>query len=140
LNLAVGCHDFPTESRATDKGSASEILDIGVFARNESICSALHTFRAGPQAPVVSDIPTLLRTGEFDAVTHRSFGAAAGRTLRNGQVVETPGAGHGEGMADDCSRTIVRDFVTNPLVKVDTRCLSTIAPLRFVTDVKAIAQ
>jgi pimeloyl-ACP methyl ester carboxylesterase len=140
LNLAVGCHDFPTESRPAGKGPASEILDIGVFERNESLCSALHMFRAGPQAPVVSDIPTLLRTGEFDAVTHRSFGPAAARTLRNSQVVETPGAGHGEGMADDCSRTIVRDFVTNPLVQVDTRCLSTIAPLRFVTDVKAIAQ
>ena len=140
LNLTVGCHDFLTESGATQKGAAPEILDIGVFAPDESVCSALHTFRAGPQAPVVSDIPTLMFTCEFDVPTHRSYGPAAAASLRNSQVVEIPGAGHGESMGLECGRSIARDFIANPRAKVDAGCLSTIAPLRFITDVKAIAK
>ena len=138
LNLAVGCHDFRGTAEA-QHSPTPDILDIGVFERDESICDALHTFRAGPQAPVVSDIPALLLTGEFDVVTHRSYGPAAARTLRNSQVVEAPGAGHGEGMGEECTRGIVRDFIANPLAKVDTNCLSTMT-LRFVTDVRMIGQ
>jgi hypothetical protein len=59
------------------------------------------------------------------------------RTVRNSQVVETPGAGHGEGMGDECTRGIVRDFIANPRAKAETNCLSAMA-LRFVTDVKTI--
>jgi hypothetical protein len=140
LNLTVGCHDYRTESRETQQNAPLAILDTVDLERNQSICDALHPFRAGPQAPVVSDIPTLLLTGEFDVPTHRSSGPAAARTLRNSQVVENPGAGHGEGMGEECTRSIVRDFIANPLAKVDARCLSTIEPLRFVTDVKTVGQ
>jgi pimeloyl-ACP methyl ester carboxylesterase len=87
---------------------------------------------------VVTDIPTLLITGEFDVPTHRSYGEAAARSLRRSQLVEIPGAGHGENMSDECPRTMVRDFIADPLARIDARCLSTIAPLRFATDVKAI--
>jgi pimeloyl-ACP methyl ester carboxylesterase len=136
LNLAVACHDF-SDSGPSRQSATPDILDIGVFERDESVCSALHTFRAGPQAPVVSEIPTLLLTGEFDVPTHRSYGSAAARTLRNSQLVETPGAGHGEGMGEKCTQGVVRDFIANPRAKVADQCLSAMA-LRFVTDVKAI--
>jgi len=140
LNMTVGCHDFVGDSRAAPQSAAPAVLDIAEFERDESVCEALHTFRAGPQTPVVSDIPTLMFTGEFDVPTHRSYGPAAAQSLRNGQVVEVAGAGHGEPLGDDCGRSIARDFITNPLARVDTACLSRIAPLRFVTDVKAIAR
>jgi pimeloyl-ACP methyl ester carboxylesterase len=140
LNMVVGCHDFLTESLEKQQNASPAILDEADFERDESVCDALHPFQAGPQAPVVSDIPTLMFTGEFDAVTHRSYGTAAARTLRNSQVVEIPGAGHGEGMTDECGHSIARGFIANPLAKVDDRCVSKIAPLRFVTDVTAIAR
>jgi pimeloyl-ACP methyl ester carboxylesterase len=95
LNLAVGCHDFLTESRATPQSAAPAMLDIAEFERDEGACDALHAFRAGPQTPVVSDIPTLMFTGEFDVPTHRSYGSAAAASLRNSRIVEIPGAGHG---------------------------------------------
>jgi hypothetical protein len=79
-------------------------------------------------------------TGEFDVPTHRSYGPAAARSLKNAQVIEVRGAGHGEPLGDDCGRSIARDFITNPLAKVDTTCMSAIAPLRFVTEVKAITK
>jgi pimeloyl-ACP methyl ester carboxylesterase len=140
LNMTVGCHDFLTESPRTPQKATPEILDEAEFGRDESVCDALHPFRAGPQAPVVSDIPTLMFTGEFDAVTHRSYGTAASRTLRNSQVVEIPGAGHGEALTDECGHSMARGFIANPVAKVDDRCVSKVAPLRFVTDVKAIGQ
>jgi pimeloyl-ACP methyl ester carboxylesterase len=140
LNMTVGCHDFLAGPPAAQQNKAPAVLDIAEFERDEGVCDALHPFRAGPQTPVVSDIPTLMFTGEFDVPTHRSYGPAAARSLRNGQVVEVQGAGHGEPLGDDCGRAIARDFVMSPLAKVDAGCLSTIAPLQFVTDVKAIAR
>jgi pimeloyl-ACP methyl ester carboxylesterase len=140
LNMAVGCHDFLTQSTATPKSASLVLLDDVGFARDESVCDALHKFRADTQAPVVSDTPTLMFTHEFDVPTHRSYGTAAARTLRNSQVVEIPGAGHGETLGDECGRSMTRAFVTNPRAKVDDQCVSKIAPLRFVTDVKAISR
>jgi pimeloyl-ACP methyl ester carboxylesterase len=138
LNLTVRCHDFLAP--ALHQSAAPAIPELADFELDASVCDALHPFRAGPQAPVVSDIPTLILTGEFDVPTHRSYGPAAARSLRNSQVLEIRGAGHGESMSEECTRVIVRDFVSNPSAAVDAQCLSTIAPLRFVTDAKAVAK
>lgn len=140
LNLTVRCHDFSGPKQSTEQTVTSAIPELADFERDESLCDALHPFRAAPWSAAVSDIPTVIFTGEFDVQTHRSYGAAAARSLRNSQVVEIAGAGHGAGMGDECTRSIAREFLTNPLATVDARCLSTLPSLRFVTDVKAIAK
>jgi hypothetical protein len=55
--------------------------------------------------------------GEFDVPTHRSYGPAAARSLRNGHAFEIPGAGHSE--SHECTRAMVRDFIADPQRRID---------------------
>jgi pimeloyl-ACP methyl ester carboxylesterase len=100
----------------------------------------MHAFRAKPEhsAPVVSEIPTLIVTGEFDPQTHRSNGPLVQRSLKNSQLADVPGAGHSGAFDHDCTRSMVRDFLNAPFEKQDMSYLQAIPPLQFVTDVKAI--
>jgi pimeloyl-ACP methyl ester carboxylesterase len=112
----------------------ADIFDQGMT------CHGLHAFRARSAhlAPVASNIPTLIVTGEFDTATHRSGGPLVARTLRNSRVVEIPGAGHAESLQHECTRTMMRDFFNDPQRTIDSSCLGSIPPLRFITDVRAI--
>jgi pimeloyl-ACP methyl ester carboxylesterase len=106
---------------------AFELADIFDQAMT---CQGLHAFRARSAhlAPVVSDIPTLIVTGEFDIATHRSGGPLVARTLRNSRVVEIPGAGHTESLQHECTRTMMRDFFNDPQRTIDSTCLGSIPP------------
>ena len=112
------------------------LTDEGVFEGPEG-CDEMHPYRASPRqlAAVRSDIPTLILTGEFDLQTHRSNGPRVAASLQNSQLVEIPHVAHVQSFRHDCTRTIMRDFHDAPLKKVDTGCLASILPLRFVTDV-----
>ena len=119
------------------------LLDGGLFAE-PSICEHLHPFRASSAqlAEVRSDIPTLIVTGEFDPLAHRSYGPIIQRSLPNSQLAEIRGATHnGGGHRDyECTRKMTRDFLNAPMQKLDRSCLEAIPPLQFVTDVKAIVR
>jgi pimeloyl-ACP methyl ester carboxylesterase len=109
-----------------------------VWVNDPSFCEGMHSFRAADAhlAPVVSRLPTLIVTGEFDPGTHRSNGPNVQRTLENSQLVEVPGAGHAGMFAHECMRTLMRDFLNAPLQKRDTGCLQAIPRLQVVTDIK----
>jgi pimeloyl-ACP methyl ester carboxylesterase len=115
------------------------LVDGGVFT-DPSVCERLHSFRETPEQarPVESEIPTLIVTGEFDPQTHRSNGRIVQRSLKNSQLADVPGAAHSGAFDHDCTRTMVRDFLTAPYAKRDMSCLRAIPPLKFVTDVKVI--
>jgi pimeloyl-ACP methyl ester carboxylesterase len=121
--------------------SAYSAVLIDLFL-NPAICEGLHAFRADPEhaALVESEIPTLIFTGEFDFPTHRSNGEIVRRSLKNSHLAEIPGAGHVQSWRHECTRAMMRDFYNTPLRPVDTSCLNSIPPLRFVTDLKAIAK
>jgi hypothetical protein len=116
----------------------SAIPELADFERDESLCDALHPFRAAPWSAAVSDIPTLIFTGEFDVQTHRSYGAAAARSLRYSQGRGDCGCRSRRGNGRRV-HALHRARVP-PLATGDARCLSTLPSLRFVTDVKAIAK
>ena len=119
----------------------SVLVDGGLFA-DPGLCEHLHPFRASPAqlAEVRSDIPTLIVTGEFDFLGHRSYGPMIQRSLPNSQLAEIRGATHnGGGHRDyECTRRMTRDFLNAPTQKLDMSCLQAIPSLEFVTDVKAI--
>lgn len=85
-------------------------------------------------APVVSDIPTLILTGELDPITPPRWGEQAAETLPNSTVIMVPNAGHGVTFAFDCPRDLMRRFIDDPTARLDTSCLREIAAPTFYVD------
>jgi pimeloyl-ACP methyl ester carboxylesterase len=77
--------------------------------------------------PVVSDVPTLLVSGERDPVTPPSSAERAARTLENSLHVVIPDAGHGYGGIEGAFECIgdleVRFIETGTAKGLDTSCL-----------------
>ncbi len=62
-----------------------------------------------PTAPIQSDIPTLLLTGQFDDATPAYYAEEAGRSLTNGTVVIVDSLGHGV-LFTGCGAEIALNF------------------------------
>ncbi len=83
--------------------------------------------------PVVSDIPTLVLSGEFDPITPPEFGDIAAETLTRSYVYTFPNVGHGAALTGDCVNQIIVDFLDNPTVEPDASCLADLSPPNFIT-------
>jgi hypothetical protein len=79
---------------------------------------------ASVDAPVVSDIPTLVLNGRFDPITPPSNGAEAAKTLSRSYVYTFGFTGHGAATAGDCPESIVAQFVDDPLREPDSSCVA----------------
>jgi pimeloyl-ACP methyl ester carboxylesterase len=76
-------------------------------------------------APVVSDKPVLLMTGQVDACCSTRWADHAMRYLSAGQSVEVPWTGHGPlSDASPCLLAITRQFLREPNGPVDKSCLT----------------
>lgn len=74
------------------------------------------------RAPVVSDIPVLLLSGELDPVTPPRWAEDAGKTLSRSLHVVVPGTGHGT-LGNACARSLVTRFVTQGSIDgLDSKC------------------
>ena len=79
-------------------------------------------------APVHSDKPVLLLSGEFDPVTPPRYGEAVLRHLPNGRHLVGRGQGHNV-MAAGCAPRLMARFVTDADAKdLDAGCLEQLAP------------
>jgi pimeloyl-ACP methyl ester carboxylesterase len=85
-------------------------------------------------APVVSDVPALVLSGELDPVTPPQWGAAVAKHLSRGKHFTAAGTGHGV-IATACGAKLVADFLERGSAdQLDARCLQTITrPGFFVT-------
>jgi pimeloyl-ACP methyl ester carboxylesterase len=84
------------------------------------------------QAPVRSDIPTLIISGRYDARTPTEHARRIAASLTRAYVLEFPTEGHGARPVG-CHASIVREFLANPLREPDSSCIKSIPPIRFVT-------
>ena len=73
--------------------------------------------------PVVSDIPTLLISGEYDPVTPRSRADAVSENLSNHFSYTVPGGSHGSFLNVACVDSISAQFLDNPTQEPDASCL-----------------
>ncbi len=80
-------------------------------------------------APVESDTPTLLLSGQFDPITPPEFADAAADRLSNATVVTQDGRGHGIWYGNECIASIVRDFVADPDRRLDVSCAADGVPV-----------
>ena len=72
----------------------------------------------------ISEVPALLLSGQFDPVTPPEYGEQALKSYTYGQHLIDPVGGHGVAFDDDCTETIVEDFLDDPLGSLDAGCLS----------------
>jgi hypothetical protein len=98
---AVLCGDLP-----------SGVLQAG----GRGVCTALGIPTIDPMAtaPVVSDIPTLMISSEYDAQTPPDMAEEAARTLSNSHRILFPGVGHlayGRLMSGSCVAVIANAFL-----------------------------
>ncbi|MCB0192647.1 MAG: alpha/beta hydrolase, partial [Anaerolineae bacterium] len=98
------------------------------------MCNIWQVDRLPPVAnePVVSNIPTLLLSGEFDPITPPENATVAAENLSNSySYVNTVGS-HGAFGSDACANGVVRDFLNNPTVAPNGSCLGLAQPGDFV--------
>jgi len=69
--------------------------------------------------PLISDIPTLAMSGEFDPVTPPEYGRLVASYLSNSYFFELPGIGHDILVASECARNIIGDFIADPTQSPD---------------------
>jgi pimeloyl-ACP methyl ester carboxylesterase len=72
--------------------------------------------------PVVSSVPALVLSGEFDPITPPENGDIVAQTLSNSFVYTFPGGGHGA-LLTACGAEIFGQFVADPTNKPDASCI-----------------
>lgn len=75
-------------------------------------------------APISSDIPTLIMNGRFDPITPPANGELAAETLSNSTVVTFGFTGHSAATSGDCAEALMVAFLDNPQRKLDTACVA----------------
>jgi len=112
-------------------GSADPELAIehGIFG----ICENWPVEEADPRVkkPLVSDIPTLVLTGEFDPVTPPEYGQLVAGYLSNSYFFELPGIGHDILSASECARGMIGAFVSDPTQAPDASCVAAMKGIVF---------
>ena len=72
---------------------------------------------------VVSDIPTLLLSGQFDPATPPEWAELAAETLSNSFSFVLPMTGHGVGIDTPCGQTLVAKFLESPQYNPMSPCV-----------------
>jgi hypothetical protein len=104
---------------------------LGVLAL--SICEmwGAGTADALENAPVMSDIPTLILAGEYDPITPPAWGELVQQSLSNAYYYEFTGTGHGVSLSGDCAQSVVESFWADPASEPATACLADIGSPTF---------
>ena len=74
----------------------------------------------------------LIITGYLDDRTTTDMARRIAATLRRATLVEMRNEGH-DARPTGCHMSLMARFITNPAQPVDTSCVATVTPIRFVT-------
>ena len=83
--------------------------------------------------PVISSIPTLLLSGDFDPITPPHYAESLLKTLPNARHAVFPTGSHGQAVQNECANRIIRRFLDEPDGMLDLSCIGTAVP-RFATE------
>ncbi len=133
LNHTINCteeYPFVDSEEEILPGAENDVRDslanseqFNVVMMYDEICGLWDLPAADPveAESVVSDVPTLILTGEFDPITPPGYGELAVETLENGYVIEIPGASHDPvGLAGPAGVQLIVDFMADPSQRPDT--------------------
>ncbi len=87
---------------------------------------------AAQKQPVVSDIPTLVLTDEYDPITPPTNGKLAAQTLKNSYYFLFPGLGHGAEYNSSCVNSIISAFDDTPTQRPSSTCVASMTEPNFV--------
>lgn len=132
--------DFTPQDVPLD-GVRPQIAD-GAREDAQAILDACQQWNVPPlepivDAPVVSDIPTLVFNGQFDPITPPAFGATAAQTLSRSYSFTFPNTGH-SALLNDCPTSIARSFLADPQRPPDAACLAAMTPPMFITPANTL--
>lgn len=86
---------------------------------------------AAQKQPVVSSIPTLVLSDEYDPITPPTNGKQAAQTLKNSYYFLFPGLGHGAEYNSPCVDSIISEFEDNPGQKPSGACIASMGEPNF---------
>ena len=118
---------------AATTGLTAEVIDAFEPSGLQAECRAWDVPPAAPieDQPVVSDIPTLLLSGELDPVTAPAWADDAATSLSRSTVLHVPRSGHGVVGESRCVDQMTMAFLADPTSAVDETCLSGFKAPRF---------
>jgi pimeloyl-ACP methyl ester carboxylesterase len=124
-------NNLPPEIVAAEKDTPAQLLED---------CRIWQVTPLGPSAnqPVISDIPTLLLSGQFDPVTPPPYAQAVAANLSHSQSVVFPTGGHGQAMEGTCEDGMINAFLAAPQTPVDTSCIQKQTQVAFITPARVI--
>ena len=106
---------------------------VSTWAYNNDDCRRIWRVPAAADAhrPLTTNLPALLVSGSFDAVTDLDFAKKVAATLAKGTIISIPGIGHFVIANSQCAQTVVRSFFDNPDAP-DTGCVGSLKPPPFI--------
>jgi len=132
LALSVSCGGFADLARlaAARPVSQASLLSalVSTPSRLPEICRSwpsdpsLHA----PDAPIQSDLPTLIIAGQLDPVTPPQNGLRVRAGLPTSFYLVFPESGHVPGVRTACGRSIIQAFVDEPSQRPDSACMDTL--------------
>lgn len=138
LLLSVACaEDLPrVGDRELEEYATHSFLPASSVTEMRRACAVWphRSAKAEDAAPVVSDVPTLLLSGELDPATPPRWGDVALQGLRQGLHVIVPGQGHGT-LSAGCVPKLVSRFVRDGSTRgLDTGCVDGLKRPHFFLD------
>lgn len=131
LEISVSCAEdvpfMPTETNVSNSLFGDDLFEL-MHARCE-LWDSIAVDEAF-KAPVQSDIPTLLLSGEYDPVTPPEFAEKTMQTLSNAQHLVAKGQGHIVSTRG-CMPKIVGAFIKDPETELDTSCMKNFKDFSF---------
>jgi len=81
--------------------------------------------------PLVSDLPALVLSGEYDPVTPAKWGRLVASYLSQGTFYEFPGIAHSVNMASECARSVTQSFLGDPYSPPQAACVNEMPGIAF---------
>jgi pimeloyl-ACP methyl ester carboxylesterase len=134
-NAVVCTEDAPFFDNATIDYAALDATYLGreMYDTLKTMCSVWPAGirHPGMKAPLTSDIPTLVLSGQYDPITPPEWGEEAMAGLNNARHIIAHGQGHGV-FSRGCIPQLVLKFIESPVPEVlDDSCTRHLAPYPF---------
>jgi pimeloyl-ACP methyl ester carboxylesterase len=139
LSFGVICREWaPSSTRADVLAAGLEALpayprsvlrEPPQFTYNADDCDVwdVPPAPAAERATVESDVPTLILSGGFDAVTPHAWAEGAAEGLSDARIIPVPGVGHFALPESPCAQSVVGSFLDDPSAP-DISCVPRMRP------------
>ena len=143
--LSINCHEqvyaTTADELGTDLSKHPDTETIGlakIFGSGKALFSICDLWKARPKtdgenAPLNSDIPTLIISGKYDSSTPPDYGRLVASHLSHSYFFEFPNSSHGTTFGKDpCPLQVVTAFLQDPTIQPEPTCWKEVKPLNFI--------